>query len=296
MKRTKLVGLEFKFEKICIQEGESIENMYSRLMHILNEFDEVGESLSNSKIVGKIFRSMMRRSRWESMISTLEAIQGILGEFTHEEVFTHFLCFEEKLRQNGELTPKLKETALQAQKSSSRHYSSKTSSSSSSMNDQIITKIFERMLNLDKEHNKERDEKGIMCICFSCHKKGHTTHDCSLVFPHKKKQNFERIGAMLATSNHVKRKKDERNSLNLALIAEVEESSSVVDVDEIVVRNNITDLCTLEILHGRARSCATLFRAFLTRGKDLMVRIAEEGHGDPSNCAFGYLYGYEMHI
>jgi hypothetical protein len=29
----------------------------------------------------------------------------------------------------------------------------------------------------------------------------------------------------------------------------VEESSSVVDVDEIVARNNITDLCTLEILH-----------------------------------------------
>jgi hypothetical protein len=71
-----------------------------------------------------------------------------------------------------------------------------------------------------------------------------------LVFPHKKKQNFERIGAMLATSNHVERKKDERNPLNLALIAEVEESSPVVDVDEIVVRNNIIDLCTLEILHN----------------------------------------------
>jgi hypothetical protein len=54
---------------------------------------------------------------------------------------------------------------------------------------------------------------------------------------------------MLATSNHVERKKDERNSLNLALIAEVDESSSVVDVDEIVARNNITDLYTLEILH-----------------------------------------------
>jgi hypothetical protein len=70
-----------------------------------------------------------------------------------------------------------------------------------------------------------------------------------LVFPEKKKQNFERIGAMLATSNHVERKNDERNSLNLALIAEVEESSPVVDIDEIVARNNITDLCTLEILH-----------------------------------------------
>jgi hypothetical protein len=131
--------------------------MYSRLMH-LNEFHEVGESLSNSKIVGKIFRAMMRKPRCNSMINTLEAMQGPLGEFTHEEVFTHLLCFEEKLRQNGELTPKLEETTLQAQKSPSHHYSSKTLSSSSSMNDQIITKLFERMLNLE-EHNKERDEK-----------------------------------------------------------------------------------------------------------------------------------------
>jgi hypothetical protein len=188
------------------------------------------------------------------MISTLEAMQGSLGEFTHEEVFTHLLCFEKKLRQNGELTSKLKEIALQAQRSLSHHYLSKTSSVSSSMNDQVIIKMFERMLNLEKDHNEERDEKGMKCICFSCHKEGHTTHDYSLVFPHKKKQNFERIGAMLATSNPVKRKKDERNPLNLALIAEVEESSPVVDVDEIVVRNNITDLCTLEILHDIAIS------------------------------------------
>jgi hypothetical protein len=59
---------------------------------------------------------------------------------------------------------------------------------------------------------------------------------------------------MLATSNHVKRKKDERNSLNLALIAQVEDISSVLDVDEIIARNNITDLCTLEILHNIAIS------------------------------------------
>jgi hypothetical protein len=98
------------------------------------------------------------------MINTLEAIQDTLGEFTYEKMFTHLLCFEEKLQQNGELIPKLKETAFQAQKSPSRYYSSKTSSSSSSMNDQIITKMFERMLNLEKEHNKERDEKRMTCI------------------------------------------------------------------------------------------------------------------------------------
>jgi hypothetical protein len=59
--------------------------MYSRLMHILHEFDEVEESLSNSNIVGKIFRAMMRRPKWESMISTLEAMQDSFGEFTHEK-------------------------------------------------------------------------------------------------------------------------------------------------------------------------------------------------------------------
>jgi hypothetical protein len=54
---------------------------------------------------------------------------------------------------------------------------------------------------------------------------------------------------MLATSNPVERKNDERNPLNLVLIVEVEEISPVVDVDEIIARNNITDLYTLEILH-----------------------------------------------
>jgi hypothetical protein len=118
--------------------------MNSKLMHILNEFDEVGESMSKSKIVGKIFKAILRRPRCESMIITLEAIQGTIDEFIHEEVFTHLLCFERKLRQNEELTPNLKETVLRAHKSPSRYYSSKTSSSSSSMNDQIITKMFKK--------------------------------------------------------------------------------------------------------------------------------------------------------
>jgi hypothetical protein len=37
MKRTKLMSLESEFKNFCIQEGDTIENMYSRLMHILNE-------------------------------------------------------------------------------------------------------------------------------------------------------------------------------------------------------------------------------------------------------------------
>jgi gag-polypeptide of LTR copia-type len=44
MKRTKLMGLESEFEIFYIQEAESIENMYSRLMHIQRNYT------SNSKV------------------------------------------------------------------------------------------------------------------------------------------------------------------------------------------------------------------------------------------------------
>jgi hypothetical protein len=52
---------------------------------------------------------------------------------------------------------------------------------------------------------------------------------------------------MLAASNCVERKKEEINPLNLALIVEVNESSTIIDVDEIIISKNITDLCTLKI-------------------------------------------------
>jgi hypothetical protein len=114
--------------------------------------------------------------------------------------------------------------------------------------------MFGRMLNHEKEHSKDRDEDGMAHICFTYHKEGHTTHDCSLIFLHKKKLNFERISVMMTASNRVERKKDERNPVNLALITEVKESSSMIDVDEIIIRNNITDLNILKILHDIAKS------------------------------------------
>jgi hypothetical protein len=87
-------------------------------------------------------------------------------ENSHIKIFTHLLCYEEKLRQNEELTPKLKATALQAQKSSLCYHLNKTPSSSSFMNEQIITKMLEIMLNLEKEYNKERDEEDMAHVCF----------------------------------------------------------------------------------------------------------------------------------
>ena len=103
IKRTKVTGLEAKFENFKVEDGESIEDMYNRLMHIQNEFTELGEPLSNNKIVGKLLRVMLMRERWSGLVSALEAIQGTHDSFTPDDLYAHFRSFEEKLRQSGEL-------------------------------------------------------------------------------------------------------------------------------------------------------------------------------------------------
>jgi pyrroloquinoline quinone (PQQ) biosynthesis protein C len=42
-----------------------------------------------NKVVGKILRVMLRRPRWETLVSTLEAMQGTNDAFTPDELYTH---------------------------------------------------------------------------------------------------------------------------------------------------------------------------------------------------------------
>jgi gag-polypeptide of LTR copia-type len=60
--KTKIIGLEIKFENLKIKDHESIEEMSNRLLYIQNEFSDFGEPLTNNKVVGKILRVMLRRS------------------------------------------------------------------------------------------------------------------------------------------------------------------------------------------------------------------------------------------
>jgi gag-polypeptide of LTR copia-type len=53
------MGLEIKFQNCKMEDYESIEEMYNRLLSIQNEFSDLGETLTNNKIVGKILRVML---------------------------------------------------------------------------------------------------------------------------------------------------------------------------------------------------------------------------------------------
>jgi endonuclease III-like uncharacterized protein len=99
IKRTKIMDLEIKFENFKMEDHESIKEIYNRLLSIQNEFSDLDESLTNNKVIGKILSVMLQRPRWETLVSTLEAMQGINDIFTPDELYTHLRCFEEKLKQ-----------------------------------------------------------------------------------------------------------------------------------------------------------------------------------------------------
>jgi gag-polypeptide of LTR copia-type len=61
IKRTKIIDLETKFENFKMEDHESIEEIYNRLLSIQNEFSDLGESLMNNKVIDKILRVILRK-------------------------------------------------------------------------------------------------------------------------------------------------------------------------------------------------------------------------------------------
>jgi gag-polypeptide of LTR copia-type len=120
-KEPKLWGLETKFEIFKMKDHKSIEEMYNRLLSIQNEFSDLGESLINNKVIDKILKVMLRMSRWEALVSALEAMQGLNDAFMSDELYTHLRCFEEKLKQAGDYHVEPKQVAFPAQ-SNVKHF------------------------------------------------------------------------------------------------------------------------------------------------------------------------------
>lgn len=291
IKRTKITGLETKLETFKVEDGESIEDMYNRLMLIQNEFIELGEPLSNDKIVGKLLRVMLRKPRWEGLVSALEAIQGTHTSFTPDELYAHFRSFEEKLIQSGELKHESKSKTMAFPAQNRNHPSSSNNRLSndqfinkidheSSKNALLLSKMFQGMLDFERKYNKEREEKNKRVMCFACHREGHTIQTCFKLFPHmkssdgdgqqdrkprqkydgyKNKKKAQAMKALLSDESEVEESDTESENeqeINLALMAILDESppQPSIDVNSIISSKNITDQTTINILLDIARS------------------------------------------
>ena len=75
VKTVKLQRLTSSFEEIRIEEDETFDEFYAKLMDIVNSAFNLGESIAESKIVRKILRSLPER--FHAMITTIEEVKDI---------------------------------------------------------------------------------------------------------------------------------------------------------------------------------------------------------------------------
>ena len=93
MKRTKLMGLEDKFDNFHMIDGESVDDMYTRMIHIRNGYTAIGAKLTNERVVGKLIRDMPQH--WEMLRFSLETMLA-KEDIQAEELINYFRNFESK--------------------------------------------------------------------------------------------------------------------------------------------------------------------------------------------------------
>ena len=75
VKTVKLQRLTSSFEEIRIEEDETFDEFYAKLMDIVNSAFNLGESIAESKIVRKILRSLPER--FYAKITVIEEVKDI---------------------------------------------------------------------------------------------------------------------------------------------------------------------------------------------------------------------------
>jgi gag-polypeptide of LTR copia-type len=77
LKKAKDERLQSMFESFRIDEHESIEDMYTRFIILINEFIDVGDPLPTNKVVTKLIRVMMVRPSWRGYVGLCKPCKGV---------------------------------------------------------------------------------------------------------------------------------------------------------------------------------------------------------------------------
>ncbi|KAJ1696040.1 hypothetical protein LUZ63_012738 [Rhynchospora breviuscula] len=205
IKSSRQFELESRLDNFRIMDGECIEEMYTRFIQLLDEFNNIGETLSNSRVIGRLLRALVGRPQFDNLISTLETQQRSHNNLTPEIIYTHYQCVEEKLKQLGELRYEPKSIALSASENKAspskhrqndnhqsrhRHSSDKAKGIFDLDEDKqgaVLSKMFRAIMIFEGKFNKERLDNDERALCFVCQKEGHTMYTCFKLFPHLKK-------------------------------------------------------------------------------------------------------------
>ncbi|KAI8529996.1 hypothetical protein RHMOL_Rhmol11G0019700 [Rhododendron molle] len=194
VKQQKLQSIITEFETIRMKDNETFGEFYARLSEVVNFTLNLGEPISQEKIVKKIMRSLPER--FITKVEVLECSPNF-DSMKVEEIVGHFLTFDTKLSQYGPQKEKNKneEKSLAF---SSRKDCSKGSDSDDGELDQeemalFVTKFgkfFKKNKtfgpkdknggeNIKVESSKSKERKLSGLQCYECMGYGHIAQECA---------------------------------------------------------------------------------------------------------------------
>ena len=112
VKEAKISMLVHQYELFKMDEGESIENMFSRFQTIVGSLKSLGKTYDNQDHVRKILRSLPRR--WRPKVTAIQEAKD-LSKLQLDELLGSLTTHELEL--NAEEPPRKKITALKAKSS-----------------------------------------------------------------------------------------------------------------------------------------------------------------------------------
>jgi hypothetical protein len=114
VKVVKLQSLRREFETLCMQNSESMQDFFTRVMGIVNQIRSYGEDLTDQKIVEKILRSLP--AKFDAIVVAIEESKD-LTQLSVNELMGSLQSHEKRMNRSVE---KYFEQAFQAKANISR--------------------------------------------------------------------------------------------------------------------------------------------------------------------------------
>ena len=99
--------LVYKYELFKIEPHETITEMFTRFIDVLNGFKSLGRDYTNSDIVRKILRSLLKN--WEPKVTTTQEVKS-LNKLALEELIGSLMTYELNMNQGKEEEMKKKKS------------------------------------------------------------------------------------------------------------------------------------------------------------------------------------------
>ena len=190
VKESKINMLVHKYELFKMKPTESITNMFTGFIDIVNCLKSLGKDFTNSNLVRKFFRSLPRS--WESKITAIQEAKDLI-KLPLDELLGSLMTYELTRNQSAEEKDLRKRKSFILKVADNSEDNSEESNSKNEEGDfALIIRRFKKILKgrgrlgrkkflnkIDPSKEKEKD-KDQWITCYGCKRIGYYKHDYPL--------------------------------------------------------------------------------------------------------------------